>query len=92
VEFHLERGDPRSVDGSWSLRSEGRVTVAEISIEIDFGLPRITAVFDALLRETLTDVIDGIARSAEGAARVRAGISAGGVGRPVVRDLESEAG
>lgn len=71
VQFRLVRGDPKTVNGAWSLRGDGAGTVAAMAVEVDFGLPRIAAVFDVLLIETLNDLIRGLANSAVRAARPR---------------------
>jgi ribosome-associated toxin RatA of RatAB toxin-antitoxin module len=76
VRFELHRGDPKHVSGNWSLRPHADGSVASISIDLDFGFPRIATVFNALLLEALTDVVHGIARNAEHAARGRRGPSA----------------
>jgi ribosome-associated toxin RatA of RatAB toxin-antitoxin module len=76
VRFALHRGDPKRVSGNWSLRPLADGSAARISIDLDFGFPRIATVFNALLVETLTDMVHGVARNAEHAARGRRGPSA----------------
>jgi hypothetical protein len=71
VEFRRLHGDPREVNGAWSLRPDGTGTAAAVTIDVDFGLPRVTAVFDLLLVGALGDVIRGVTASAVRAARTR---------------------
>jgi ribosome-associated toxin RatA of RatAB toxin-antitoxin module len=70
VQFRLLDGEPKSIDGSWSVSAAGPAAAkVEIDIEVNFGLPRIASVFDVMVAETLTSVLRGIAQSAASAAR-----------------------
>ena len=91
VEFRRLHGDPKEVTGTWSLRPDGAGTAAAVVIEVDFGLPRVTAVFDTLLIDTLGEVVRGVTASAVGAARARTPPLTGvGAAADPVRDIDSD--
>jgi ribosome-associated toxin RatA of RatAB toxin-antitoxin module len=72
VTFQLIRGDLKRLRGIWSLRPTDKGSIANMTIDIDFGLPRIAVVFNPLLTETLASIVHGVTRSAEPAVLDRA--------------------
>jgi coenzyme Q-binding protein COQ10 len=71
VSFRLDSGDPKRVRGEWRLRPAGAQAEADFALHFDFGLPRIAAVLDPVLTETLAAVLRGIAVNAERSAQQR---------------------
>lgn len=68
VAFRLVRGDLKRLRGTWSLQPADAGSIATLTVDADFGLPRIAVVFNALLAETLTGIVHGVGRSAGRAA------------------------
>jgi len=69
VSVTLLRGDLKHLSGQWSVTDDGDHCMIHLTLDIDFGFPRVATVVDALLTETVTTVAQAIAVSAVRQAR-----------------------